>query len=40
MEENKKDEKIYTIECVHCKHMIDCEGKPKTAERCINYEQR
>ena len=34
-DETKKD-----IECLHCEHFFDCNGKPKEVQRCINYKER
>lgn len=27
-------------ECLHCKNFWDCEGKPRSTERCINFNER
>lgn len=31
---------IKNQECVSCKKMFECKGKPRSVERCINYEER
>lgn len=39
----KKEEQIELIknmECVSCRKMFDCKGKPRDIDRCVNYEQR
>lgn len=39
-EEKKKSEFHKTMECVKCKHLFDCKGKPREVESCLNFEER
>lgn len=41
----KEDEKedtgmLYSIECIKCKKLFDCVGKPKKVERCVNFDEK
>jgi len=31
---------IKNQECVSCKNLFDCKGKPRGIERCLRYAQR
>lgn len=33
-------ELIKNQECVSCKKMFECKGKPRGIDRCLNYEER
>lgn len=31
---------VKNLECIECKKMITCKGKPREVKRCLNFEQR
>ena len=31
---------IKSKECIRCGKFFDCNGKPKTVERCVNFVER
>lgn len=39
IDKEKKDLKK-DLECVDCKKLFFCEGKPRNVDRCLNYEKR
>lgn len=38
--DGKSQELIKNQECVSCKKMFECKGKPRGIDRCLNYEER
>lgn len=38
--EPKEEKLIKNMECVDCKNMYTCKGKPRSTVRCLNYIQR
>lgn len=40
MKQEEKKEIIKNMECIECKHLFDCVGKPREVERCVNFEKR
>lgn len=31
---------VFDRECAKCKHLFECQGKPKEVKNCINFEER
>lgn len=41
MEDQKKEQELHkSMECVKCKHLFDCKGKPREIDKCLNFEER
>lgn len=41
MEDQKKEQELHkSMECVKCKHLFDCKGKPRDIDKCLNFEER
>lgn len=39
-EMHKADGAVFDRECAKCKHLFECQGKPKEVKNCINFEER
>lgn len=41
MEDQKKEQELHkSMECVKCKNLFDCKGKPRDIDKCLNFEER
>lgn len=40
MKEEEKKEIIKNMECIKCKNLFECVGKPREVERCVRFEER
>lgn len=38
--ESKEEKLIKNQECVSCKNLFNCKGKPRGIEACLNYSER
>ena len=38
--ESKEEKLIKNQECVSCKNLFNCKGKPREIEACLNYSER
>lgn len=38
--EPQEDKLIKNMECATCKKWLECSGKPRSVEKCVNYIER
>ena len=38
-EMHKAEGAVFAHECIKCKHLFDCQGKPKEVKKCLNFEE-